>query len=70
MQSVPTFSSLARRELGGGTGCGNYMLTEPWKDPSHLQFSKSEASCLAPVATYGSCFLTCPVISSKKPYKE
>ncbi len=33
---------------GGGNGCGNYLLTEPRKDPSHLQFSNSEASCLAP----------------------
>jgi hypothetical protein len=39
----------ARVRWGGGdTGCGNYMLTEPVKDPSHLQFSISEASCPAP----------------------
>jgi hypothetical protein len=72
MQSVSTFSGLTLWELGGGgTGCGNYMLTEPGKDPSHLQFSNSEACCPAPcpVTTYGSCFLTCLVISFKKPYK-
>ncbi len=34
-------------QAGGGgevRGCGNYMPTEHMKDPSHLQYSNSEAS--------------------------
>jgi hypothetical protein len=36
--------------MGGGTGFVymDYMLIEPGKDPSHLPFSDSEASCPSP----------------------
>jgi hypothetical protein len=63
-QYAKCFNIFNNRELGGGggrTGCGNYMLTEPGKDPSHLQFSSSEASC---PATCGNIWLMFSDLSS------
>jgi hypothetical protein len=55
----------------GGTGCGNYSICSqsPGKIHHISSFPIVRHLVRPPVATYGSCLLTCLIISFKKPYK-
>jgi hypothetical protein len=70
-KSVSTFSGLARRELGGGGGRAAATICSQSPGNIHHIFSFPIVRHLVRplVATYGSCFLACQVISSQKPYK-
>jgi hypothetical protein len=70
-QYAKCFNIFNNRELGGGGGLAAATICSqsPGKIHHISSFPIVRHLVRPPVATYGSCFLTCLVISFKKPYK-